>query len=269
MLQEPQLSPYDLQFSIFGFPVRVAWGFWILAAVLGWGYVQWVDEGYSQGGGNTPGAAVLLVVWAASLLVSILVHELGHSFMHRLYGMDSRIVLYHFGGLAIPGSFTAWNAARRRFADRPKEQILISLAGPGAQLLLALLVWVIATAAHIDLGLTRFIERFVQLPLPDRHMTDSAVLFVVTDALVTQSVFWALLNLLPILPLDGGNVLRELLRVFGASDVWRTAALVSMITAGALAFYMFQHDQPGGGLMCLSFVASNFQLYQAGGLGRF
>ena len=269
MLQEPQLSPYDLQFSLFGFHVRVAWGFWILAAVLGWEYVQWIDEGYAQLEGSSPGAAALLVVWAASLLVSILVHELGHSLMHRFYGMDSRIVLYHFGGLAIPGSFTAWNAARRRFVDRPKEQILISLAGPAAQLLLAVLVWCIATAFHIDLGLTRFIERFVDLPLPETQLTSSAVLYVITDALVTQSVFWALLNLLPILPLDGGNVLRELLRIFGAQDVWRTAALVSMITAGALALYLFQHSQPGGGLMCLSFVASNYQLYQHGGMGRF
>lgn len=269
MLQEPQLSPYDLQFTLFGFHVRVAWGFWILAAILGWEYVQYVDQSYSQLDGGSPGAASLLIVWAASLFLSILVHELGHSLMHRFYGMDSRIVLYHFGGLAIPGSFTAWNAARRRFSDRPKEQILVSLAGPGAQMLLALIVWMIATSFHIELGLTRLIERFVELPLPETHLTGSAALYVLTDALVTQSVYWALLNLLPILPLDGGNVLRELLRMFGVAEVWRTTAMVSMITAGVLGFYLFQNGQPGAGLMCLSFVASNYQLYQAGGLGRF
>ena len=230
--------------------------------------MQVIDNAYQLEGGS-PGAAGLLIVWAGALFLSILVHELGHSLMHTLYGMDSRIVLYHFGGLAIPGSFTAWNAARRRFADRPKEQILISLAGPGAQLLLALVVWSIATAFRIDLGLTRFIEGFVELPIPERQVTDSAVLYVITDALVTQSVYWALLNLLPILPLDGGNVLRELLRSFGGHDVWRTTAMVSMITAGGLGFYLFQNGQAGAGLMCLSFVASNYQLYQAGGLGRF
>ena len=228
MLQEPQLSPYDLQFNLFGFHVRVAWGFWILAAVLGWQYVQMVDEGYAQSDLGSPGAGVLLLVWTASLFLSILVHELGHSLMHRYYGMDSRIVLYHFGGLAVPGSFTAWNAARRRFVDRPQQQILISLAGPGAQLLLAITVWSIATAAHIDLGLTRLIESFVDLPLPETQLTESAALYVVTDALVTQSVYWALLNLLPILPLDGGNVLRELLRLLGVREVWRTTAMVSM-----------------------------------------
>ncbi|MGN6136801.1 MAG: site-2 protease family protein [Aureliella sp.] len=269
MLQEPQLSPYDLQFSLLGFHVRVAWGFWILAAVIGWQYVQVVDHIYAEAGLGSPGAGLLLLVWTASLFLSILIHELGHSLMHRFYGMDSRIVLYHFGGLAVPGSFTAWNAARRRFVDRPQQLILISLAGPAAQLLLALLVWALATAMHIDLGLTRQLERWMNLSLPEREPAQSAALFVATDALVTQSVYWALLNLLPILPLDGGNVFREVLRLFGQRDPWRTAALVSMITAGVLGIYMLQHDQPGFGLLCLSFVASNFQLYQSGGLGRY
>lgn len=268
MLQEPQLSPYDLQFTLFGFHVRVTWGFWILAAVLGWENVQAADLVFSQFG-TSPGAGVLLVLWAASLLLTILVHELGHSFMHRYYGMDSRIVLYHFGGLAIPGSFTAWNGARRRYVDRPSHLIAISAAGPAAQLLLAMLVWAIATAAHLELGLTRFIEGFIALPLPELEPTDSAATYVLTNALVNQSVFWALLNLLPILPLDGGNIMRELLRIFRVGDAWRGAALVSMITAGALAYYLFQHGQPGAGLMCLMFLASNYQLFQAGGFGRY
>lgn len=265
MLQEPQLSSYDLQFTLFGFHVRVAWGFWILAAILGWQYVQMIDRAYSQIGGS-PGAAALLVLWSASLFLSILVHELGHSFMHRRYGMDSRIVLYHFGGLAIPGSFTAWNAARRRFAEHPKEQIIISAAGPAAQFALALAVWMIATAMHVDLYVTSLLRDFVTgLPLPELEHPRSAAVYVLTDALVTQSVFWALFNLLPILPLDGGNIMREVMRWCGARDSWRTAALVSMITAALVGFYMFQRGQPGAGLMCLSFAASNYQLYTSFG----
>lgn len=268
MLQEPQLSSYDLQFNLFGFHVRVAWGFWILAAVIGWQPTQNADLYFGEVG-TSPGAGVLLALWAASLLVSILVHELGHSLMHRYYGMDSRIVLYHFGGLAIPGSFTAWDGARRRYVDRPWQQIAISAAGPGAQMLLALVVWAIATAAQLDLGMTRFLERFIDLPLPEGRQTDSAVLYVITDVLVRLSVFWAFLNLLPILPLDGGNILRELLRLFRVNDAWRAAAMVSMVVAGGLAYYLFQSGQQGMGLLCLMFAASNFQLYQAGGLGRF
>ena len=83
-LGEPARTPYDLQFSIFNFPVRISALFWLVGLITGQGSAQ---EGVR-----------FLLVWIAALFVSILIHELGHTFAFRYFGISSHIVLYHFGG---------------------------------------------------------------------------------------------------------------------------------------------------------------------------
>ena len=67
-----------------------------------------------------------LVLWIICVFVSILIHEMGHVLMGRLFGAEGHIVLYSFGGLAI-GS--------KRLADR-WQRIAVSFAGPLAQFIL-------------------------------------------------------------------------------------------------------------------------------------
>ena len=264
MLQEPYLSQYDLQFRLLGFPVRIAWGFWALAAVLGFEYVSYVDRVYDRLDLSTPGTLPLLIIHALALCLSILIHELGHTFLFRYHGMDSRIVLYHFGGLAIPGSFTDWNAARRRTTNRPQDLIAISAAGPILQFLVGLAAWSAVTMLHVQLNLTAQIEDFIDLPLPEGLApSKSAILQVFFDTFVSTSVLWSLLNLLPILPLDGGQIAREVLRMRGVQNPVNRTALISMIVAGVLMLITFQTDRSGSGLMCLFLLGSNFQLYQS------
>ncbi len=54
MMQEPYLSAYDLQFRLFGFPIRIAWGFWALALVLGFEGARRMDREYAWNDGITP-----------------------------------------------------------------------------------------------------------------------------------------------------------------------------------------------------------------------
>jgi hypothetical protein len=61
--------------------------------------------------------------------------------MFRRFGQEARIVLYHFGGLAIPDGW-----GRRRHL-RPAERFLVSAAGPAAQLLLAAVVILVLRGA--------------------------------------------------------------------------------------------------------------------------
>ncbi len=98
-LQQPAESPYDLRFQLFGFPVRIAWGFWVASIIFGFELVRGIEAYF---GPDSPGRLPLLILWAFCLLVSILVHELGHALAFRQNGIESSIVLYHFGGLAIP-----------------------------------------------------------------------------------------------------------------------------------------------------------------------
>lgn len=266
MLQEPYLSQYDLQFKLFGFPVRIAWGFWALAAVLGFESVSYIDNIYyqhSDDGWTTPGTFALLVIHALALCLSILIHELGHTFLFRHYGMDSRIVLYHFGGLAIPGSFTDWNAARRRTTNQPQHLIAISAAGPILQLLVGIATWAAVTMFHINLSLTGMLEGWVELPLPEELApARNAIVQVFFDTFVSTSVLWSLLNLLPIYPLDGGQITREVLRLNRVPQPLHRTAMISMVTAGLLMWYAMSTGRQGSGLMCLFLLSSNFQLYQ-------
>jgi Zn-dependent protease len=66
--------------------------------------------------------------------------------------------------------------------------------------------------------------------------------------IVFVNLWWGLVNLLPILPLDGGQVLRAVLhwKMWGEGE--RTARVVSVVTAGALALFAFVGlgDEYGG-----------------------
>jgi len=147
-----------------------------------------------------------LALWIVCVFVSILIHEFGHVLMGRCFGMPGYIVLYSFGGLAV-GS----NRLPRHW-----QRILVSLAGPAAGFLLFGLIWVLF--------------RFVL----DRSM--------LTENLIITYLFlkwinlaWGFLNLLPIWPLDGGQVSRDLLDWW----LWRRGVCIalgiSIIVAGLLA----------------------------------
>ena len=81
-------------------------------------------------------AGVVILIIASVFFLSVLIHELGHTLAFRFFGIDSHIVLYWMGGLAIPGGgMGAWNGGRTKRLN-PNEQIVVSLAGPAAGLLL-------------------------------------------------------------------------------------------------------------------------------------
>ena len=96
-------TPYDLNFSLLGVPIRVHPLFWLAALVLG------LNLNPHQ-----------LPIWIAVVFVSIVVHEMGHALMIRSFGWQPSIVLYTFGGLAMhqPTHHSAGKQIRN-FAGRP------------------------------------------------------------------------------------------------------------------------------------------------------
>ena len=117
----------------------------------------------------------VLFLWIVAVFISILWHELGHAYLQRRFGgWHVEIRLHACGGYAIAeGDFS-------RFESR-----LIALAGPGAGLLLGAVAWAVWPWLTPDMQLAR---TFVY-----------DMFFI--------NVFWSIVNLLPILPLDGGHVL--------------------------------------------------------------
>ncbi|MFG0291335.1 MAG: site-2 protease family protein [Rhodopirellula sp. JB044] len=264
-LQAPDDSPYDLHFMLFGFPIRIAWTFWLGAVVIGHGFASSIDDAAK---GLSPGIFPLLFLWTACLFVSILIHELGHAFAFRYYGRECSIVLYHFGGLAIPSSM---RSDGRGFADsfsshRSNEisDLVIALAGPVAQLASAFIFAGVITAVGYE------VTAFYAMPWPlDRLVSwfpGEPVTGIGLNATIFfymfPSVLWALLNLLPVFPLDGGRVMRSLVLMSGdRGDTW---LWISMVSAGAVAFYaLTQGGQPIMGLLFLSLGFGNYQMMQS------
>lgn len=249
LLAEPHPTPYDLHFSLFGFPVRITPWFWLVAVMLG-------------GGAMTGGS---LLIWVLVVLISILVHELGHAFAFQYFGTPSHIVLYHFGGLAIPRAFDSVWAARAR---DPREQALISAAGPLTQIASAYFVAAATRFAGFEVPVGGIAG--AMMPFRGGSPMPSEAAYFMVMFYITVSVYWALLNLMPIYPLDGGQIARSLFLLYGGADAVRQSLVLSVCTGIGLAVFGFSTGSIFLGILFASLAYSSYQMlsqYGGGGYG--
>jgi stage IV sporulation protein FB len=189
MLGEPSPTQADLHFRLLGIPVRVHPFFWVTTVFLGMG--------------SKDADPVDILVWVAVVFVSILVHEFGHATMQRRYGGHPRVTLYGLGGLASCDD-----------CDRsPRRQILILLAGPFAGFFLAgMVVAILKALGHFNGFVLDWVPiRWTPFDLRYYFENDKLALvdLIIWDLLVAN-ILWGLINLLPVYPLDGGQISREL-----------------------------------------------------------
>jgi Zn-dependent protease len=253
---EPARSPYDWQFSLFGFYVRVTWLFWLISAAWGYEWARGWDEVYLRLGLESPGPFSLLVVWVGVSFISILIHELGHSLMMRRFGISSYIVLYHFGGLAIPESF---GSARTRFRSGHWEQIAISAAGPGLQLSFGLAVAGLAIASGCNVGTLGYLLGDF-LPIPPGNFPSNALYMALIDSAIYTSVFWAILNLIPVLPMDGGRIAQELIAMNRFTDGRRETIILGIVVAIMVAIMGFQNERSTLAINFMILAILNYQM---------
>jgi Zn-dependent protease len=243
LFQVPPPTRYDLRFNLAGFPVRVHPLFWLIAVLLG----------YSSGD------IVQILVWVVVVFVSILIHELGHALAFRRYGLSSQIVLHFAGGLTIPES-TYWGSRWATVALGPNQNIFISLAGPGAGFFFAALV----SVAVILLGGTISTAQLLGfIPMPGFAFLPFGgnILSTFVTALLWVNIFWGVINLMPVHPLDGGSVVRNVLIQADPVDGMRKSLWVSVIAGVliALAAFLFL----GSLYMAVLFGFLAFQSYQS------
>lgn len=263
MLQAPGPTPYDLQFSLFSIPVRVSWSFWLMGAVLGWEWSQGWHLLAEATNLQTPGAPALLLVWIACVFVSVLVHEFGHAIAMRRFGQRAHIVLYHFGGLAINDSFSRWDGARRQRTSA-REDLIIYAAGPGMQLLFT--VPFVFVAMYMN-ATPNFLISWLGLPALDAKALDSVVMLAVFDALLWIGIAWAILNLAPLLPLDGGGIMYNIMLIMNVDNAWVKSRMVSVVVGGLLGVYFMMNFGSFSGIMFIMLAAGNWQEIQQGGRG--
>ena len=209
--------------------------------------------------------------WIMSYL-KILIHELGHAIVLRKCGISSHIVIYHFGGLAVRegSTYAAYGHTQQL---NSKNQIMVSAAGPAAQLLLAGLVFAVLRTGGFRVPY--FETAFgVHLPVGTGFPISNALLCMFLFYLLYPSIIWAVFNLLPVYPLDGGHISRELFLLLNPREGIPHSLTLSIATAGGIAIYMLSRGNIFFAVMMGSVGYSSYQILQAytgnrfGGPGR-
>lgn len=173
-----------------------------------------------------------IAIWGVIVFVSVLVHELGHALIGRSFGLVPEIELNGMGGL------TSWQNPGNMSYGR---LIAISLAGPFAGFIVA--------GALLLAGRLGFQP---QSPL---------AMFAFKQALFVN-LGWGIFNLAPMLPLDGGNVLRSALNIVTKGRGEKPARAVSIVVGGLFLAYAFLAGQWWLGALAAFFTWANIQAYR-------
>ncbi len=162
--------------NLFGIPFYIHPSWFLVLGLVTWSYSSGLGAQFPLLSG---GLALLLGLMTALLLfASVVAHELGHSFVAKAQGIDVKsITLFIFGGLA----------SLEKESKTPAEAFWVAIAGPLVSLLLSGLFIAISFGT-----------------------VTSGPLAAIIGVLASVNLALALFNLIPGLPLDGGNILKAL-----------------------------------------------------------
>lgn len=162
--------------NLFGIPFYINPSWFLVLGLVTLSFGGELAAVFPQLGGIAPW--FLGLVTALLLFASVLAHELGHSFVALAQGVEVKsITLFIFGGLAM----------LERESETPEQSFAVAIAGP----LVSLALFGLLTVLGVNLS----------LPAP---------LTTVVALLAQINLVLALFNLIPGLPLDGGNVLKSI-----------------------------------------------------------
>ena len=158
--------------------------------------------------GATAGSVAAGVMWISAVFIGLLIHEFGHALVAKYYRLRPSIVLHGWGGLC--------HHAPARTAG---QDILITAAGPGAGLIVGGILY--ASGAH-------------QLTGPSPGSLSIGLYY-----LTWINIVWSLANLIPLWPLDGGQIFQVVMRSKrGTSAGDKLTHTVGVGLAGLLLFMM-------------------------------
>lgn len=173
-----------------------------------------------------------LVIWVLVVFQGILMHELGHALTGRAFGREPRIELVALGGL------TWWE---QREPMSPWRSLAVSAAGPAVGIVIGLLALVLRDSLRVP--------------------EESLGLFAL-DAMIWVNLGWGLLNLLPVLPLDGGNIVASVMELFAPSRGRLLACYVSFASIGALMVVTVTFQQYPATILLLLLAFSTYQAFR-------
>ncbi len=162
--------------KLFGIPFYINPSWFLILGLVTWTYGSGLATAFPYLGN---GLALLLgLITALMLFTSVVAHELGHSFVAIRQGIDVKsITLFIFGGLA----------SLEKESETPSEAFWVAVAGP----LVSLMLWGIFETLSITTAA-------------------SGVFSAILGAIASVNLALCLFNLIPGLPLDGGNILKAI-----------------------------------------------------------
>ena len=167
---------------------------------------------------NSQGSVTGMAVWIGIIFVSVLIHEYGHALTSVLFKQKAKIALVALGGV------TSYEGPKLKFW----QQFLIVLNGPLFGFFLFL-----GASALLQMNWSPFMHQILK-------MTQVA------------NLFWTIINLLPVQPLDGGQLLRIVLEASFGIRGFKLSLLIGAIISVFFAFYFFIiHFYLGGALFFL------------------
>lgn len=206
-----------IHFLLFNIPVYIRPSFWLVLALFG-GILEISDA--SQ--------LVNVAIFIIAGLIAILGHELGHALVGRNMGATHQTII-----LEMCGGVTLSQGKERTKAGR----VLTLIAGPLVTFILGLIslaiAWYLAEDAILERGFT-FWDLVLFPPLACLE-SENLIFF---SYMIMIGEWWTILNILPIYPLDGGQIIEQFIKSP------RLVFLIGMITAiiaGTLGF-LFLHS---------------------------
>jgi Zn-dependent protease len=174
-----------------------------------------------------------LVIWVLVVFQGILMHELGHALVGRAFGRQPRIELIALGGL------TWWE---QREPMSPGRSLVVSAAGPAVGIFIGSLALVLMDA----------------LSVPDPSLARYAF-----HSLIFVNLGWGILNLMPVLPLDGGNIVASLMEFIAPSRGRLLACYVSFAVIGLLFAVTVTFKQYPATILLFLLAFSTYQAFRA------
>lgn len=194
--------------KIAGIKIRVHWTFLFLIA-----WIVFLE--LSRGNDFTA------ILWSTGFILvlffCVVLHELGHALTARRFNVGTRqITLLPIGGVA----------SLERMPSEPREELLVALAGPAVNLVIAMALY--------------FVVPFEKYAGQDPEALQQALssinagnfMFLLFSANLVLAVF----NMIPAFPMDGGRVLRAILSM--RMDRVRATQIASVL-GQAVAFFLF------------------------------
>ena len=197
----------------FGIDVYIHWTFWIL--------VLWIVLAHVRAG-DAFAQSLQGVLFILALFVCVVLHEFGHALTARRFGISTHdVTLYPIGGIS----------SLEKLPDDPRQELLVAIAGPAVNLVIAALLWFYlnATGNPFDLATVEQAKDVTEIPF--------------LWGLFYANLILPIFNLIPAFPMDGGRALRAFLSLFTSRlTATRIAALIGQLLAVAFVLLGFFYN---------------------------